>query len=84
MRTTLDIPDETFRRAKIAAVERGTTLRQLVGEALAKELGMTAEKCESSRVRFPLFSSKQPHALSSDAVSQIEVEEDERQDGLAR
>jgi hypothetical protein len=29
MRTTLDIPDDLLERAKIAAVERGATLREL-------------------------------------------------------
>lgn len=83
MRTTLEIPDETFRRAKIVAVERGTTLRQLVGEALAKELGMQPQ-APAGRVRFPVFASKLPGALSLEAVAQAEQDEDEKQDGLAR
>lgn len=40
MRTTLDLPDELFRRAKITAVERGLSLRELVIVALGKDLGM--------------------------------------------
>jgi len=38
MRTTLDLPDEMLRKAKIAAVERRSTLRQLVIEALRREM----------------------------------------------
>lgn len=38
MRTTLDLPDELLKRAKIAAVRRGSTLRDLVAEALKKLL----------------------------------------------
>jgi hypothetical protein len=38
MRTTLDLPDELLKRAKIAAVERGVTLRELVESALANDL----------------------------------------------
>lgn len=38
MRTTLDLPDEVLRRAKIAAVERGSSLRQLVIDALRHEI----------------------------------------------
>lgn len=38
MRTTLDLPDDILRRAKIAAVERGSSLRQLVIDALRQEL----------------------------------------------
>jgi hypothetical protein len=38
MRTTLNLPDELMRRAKIAAVKRGSTLRDLVAEALRRLL----------------------------------------------
>jgi len=38
MRTTLDLPDDLLKRAKIAAVKRGSTLRDLVAEALRKLL----------------------------------------------
>jgi hypothetical protein len=38
MRTTLDLPDDILRRAKIAAVERGSSLRQLVTDALRREI----------------------------------------------
>ncbi len=38
MRTTFDLPDDLMRRAKIAAVRRGSTLRDLVAEALRKLL----------------------------------------------
>ncbi len=38
MRTTLDIPEDLLKRAKIEAVQRGTTLRELVGAALEREL----------------------------------------------
>lgn len=38
MKTTLEIPDALFRRAKSAAAERGIPLRALVSEALAEKL----------------------------------------------
>lgn len=38
MRTTLDLPDELLRKAKIAAIERGCTLRALFARALEREL----------------------------------------------
>src|ERR1017187_5434506 len=38
MKTTLEIPDDLFRRAKSAAAEQGIPLRELVSEALAEEL----------------------------------------------
>ena len=38
MKTTLEIPDALFRRAKSAAAERGIPLRELVTQALAEKL----------------------------------------------
>ena len=38
MKTTIEIPDLLFRRAKSAAAERGIPLRELVSEALADKL----------------------------------------------
>ena len=38
MRTTLDLPDDIMMRAKIAAVMRGLTLRELMLEALLRLL----------------------------------------------
>ena len=38
MKTTLEIPDALFRRAKSAAAERGIPFRELVSEALADKL----------------------------------------------
>jgi hypothetical protein len=38
MKTTLDIPDPLFRKAKSKAAERGQSLKQLVTEALQEKL----------------------------------------------
>lgn len=38
MKTTLDIPDDLFRKAKITAAEEGRSLRELVAEALREKL----------------------------------------------
>lgn len=38
MKTTLEIPDPLFRRAKARAAERGQTLKALVTEALQEKL----------------------------------------------
>ena len=42
MRTTLDIPDLLFHRAKRAALDQNTTLKALVARGLEKELGISA------------------------------------------
>ena len=38
VKTTLDIPDPVFRRAKATAAERGQALREFVTEALQEKL----------------------------------------------
>jgi len=38
MRTTIDLPDEVFKKAKIKAIESGMTLKELFLHALEKEL----------------------------------------------
>ncbi|MGO9260726.1 MAG: hypothetical protein ACLQU1_31130 [Bryobacteraceae bacterium] len=38
MKTTLEIPDALFRRAKSAAAEQGIPLRELISEALVEKL----------------------------------------------
>ena len=38
MKTTLEMPDELFRRAKALAASRGMTLKQLVTEAVEQRL----------------------------------------------
>ena len=42
MKTTVEIPDVLFRRAKAAAATRGIPLRAFVSEALAEKLRATA------------------------------------------
>ena len=81
MRTTLDLPDDLLRRAKIAAVERGTTLRELVGVALERELAAAHSKApERTRMRFPVFSSRAPATLdlTSADIALLEEKEDRR------
>lgn len=42
MKTTLEIPDAVFRRAKSKAAERGVPLRQFVTEAVEEKLTASA------------------------------------------
>jgi len=44
MKTTLEIPDFLFRRAKSVAAERGIPLRQLVTEAVQEKLKPTSQQ----------------------------------------
>jgi len=44
VKTTLEIPDFLFRRAKSVAAERGISLRQFVTEAVQEKLRITPEE----------------------------------------
>jgi hypothetical protein len=46
MKTTLEIPDPIFRRAKSAAAERGIPLREFVTEAVRDKLAARASVAE--------------------------------------
>ena len=46
MKTTLEIPDAIFRRAKSVAAERGIPLREFVTEAVREKLAAGARNAE--------------------------------------
>jgi hypothetical protein len=46
MKTTLEIPDAVFRRAKSAAAERGIPLREFVTEAVRNKLATEAKAAD--------------------------------------
>lgn len=51
MKTTLEIPDHIFRRAKSAAAERGIPLREFVTEAVKDKLVANAKRGEKPWVK---------------------------------
>ena len=57
MRTTFDLPDDLMRRAKIAAVKRGSSLRDLVAEAirrlLAEQSGPKPQRMTEAPIKLP-------------------------------
>ena len=51
MKTTLEMPDELFRRAKATAAQRGQSLNQLVTAALERELAGAVAGARTSKRR---------------------------------
>jgi hypothetical protein len=49
MKTTLEMPDKLFRRAKATAAQRGQSLKQLVTAALERELAGPAPGTKTSK-----------------------------------
>lgn len=71
MRTTLDLPDPTFRQLKVLAARRGQTLKQVLRSAVEKELAGTG-RTRSRRVKFPILDSRQPGTLN---LTNAEIED---------
>ena len=53
MKTTFEIPDPLFRKAKARAAERGQSLKDFVTEALAAKLSSSSRPSASTPVRGP-------------------------------
>ena len=51
MKTTLEMPDELFRRAKATAAKRGQSLKQLVTTAVEHELAKPSKPATSPKAR---------------------------------
>jgi hypothetical protein len=86
MRTTLDLPDDILRRAKIEAVERGSTLRQLIIEALQREMASTGRpRKRLARPPVKLAADAPLRRLSPEAVKRLHAEDLQRsEEGKAR
>lgn len=75
MRTTLDLPDDILRRAKIEAVERGSSLRQLVIDALQREMaGAGRPKKRLARPPVKLAGDAPLRHLSPEAVKRLDAQ----------
>ncbi len=77
MKTTIDLPDALYRRVKIAAAERATTLRALVIESL--ERGLFGRECSTKempiRERFSVDDSGWPVLRRKPGDSTVITEE---------
>jgi hypothetical protein len=79
MRTTIDLPDPLFRRAKAAASLKGLSLKSFIGEALEHEL--QAERAvlgPGQHVKLPLVPSGAPgsRALTPERAAELLEQED--------
>jgi len=72
MRTTLDLPDETFRELKTLAARQGVTLKSVLHRAVEKELRRPQNESGGRRMNFPIVDSKEPASLD---LSNAEIEE---------
>ncbi|MBM3747196.1 MAG: hypothetical protein FJW34_15520 [Acidobacteria bacterium] len=61
MRTTVDIPDPTYRELKARAAREGCSVKALVLRGVQKELRPAARR--KGRVQLPMVRSKEPGSL---------------------
>ncbi|MEX2577538.1 MAG: hypothetical protein WD342_00660 [Verrucomicrobiales bacterium] len=93
MKTTIDIPEPLYRRAKIRSVERGRTLRQTVLEALerflvqaeAEERAKPKKSFHQRRTLRPEFRNLLASGVfgaGTDSAQIVSEERDSREDAL--
>jgi hypothetical protein len=81
MKTTLEIPDTVFRRAKSAAAERGIPLRQFVTEAVRAKLKTPSSSADKpwmksfGKLRHLRKETARINRLIEDEFEQIETED---------
>ena len=84
MRTTIELPDELFRSAKMAAADRGSTFRELVMQGLRKVLSEAAEKPDASRLPKLPKRGRKAYDLSNEEIESLLMAEDAKRYGRSR
>jgi hypothetical protein len=69
MRTTIDLPDDLARAAKVRAAERGETLKEMLTRAIAREVAADPHSKRTGRVALPLV------AAGADATVDVTSED---------
>lgn len=57
MRTTIDLPDSLFRKTKAVAALRGSSMKDLIVQALEREVTPAVPRSKGKRVKLPLIRS---------------------------
>lgn len=60
MRTTVDIPDQTYRQLKSKAALRGCSVKELILRGVKAELNGETQEQHKGKVTLPLVKSKRP------------------------
>ena len=75
MRTTVEIPDGIFRKAKAKAALRGESFRHFLVSVLQRDLEQP-EPSVKKRLKGPLFSKQKPLVSTAEDLSKILEEDD--------
>lgn len=74
MRTTIDLPDELVRAARVRAAESDESLKDLFTRALTKELGRPVRK---ARRDLPVIGSHHPGRSTITAAELAQIQSDD-------
>jgi len=75
MRTTLEIPDRLFKKAKLKAVHEGLTLKDIVNRALERDLASTADDNKTRRARADRLFAALDQARNTQPVGRLNRDE---------
>ncbi len=75
MRTTLDIPDEVFKKAKLKAVHEGVALKEIFTRALIRDLAEPANDVSARRARAARLFSALDQAGNTQPVGRLNRDE---------
>jgi len=82
VKTTIDIPERLYRRAKVRAAQQGTTLKKLLLDALEQSLAprLNSPKSEGAafdvnEIGFPVFRRRGKGVLINELVNQLQEQE---------
>ncbi len=84
MKTTLEIPDPLFRKAKSTAAQQGITLRQFVNDALREKLSAASAAPGAAPAWMKFFGKGKPFAAAIREIDRViekefgQVEDEDR------
>jgi hypothetical protein len=81
MRTTLDLPPDLMRAAKVRAAQRGESLKDLFTRAIAHEVSTPGRGSRAGRLTFPLIGrddGPRVDVTNTDIEASFEAEDVER------
>jgi hypothetical protein len=63
MRTTIDIPDEIYRKLKVKAATEGQTVREIALRGIQREIGLPVVLPARKKFQIPVIRSAHPGTL---------------------
>ena len=75
MRTTLDLPDDVFKQAKLKAVHEGLTLKDVVTNALRRDLNVDQSAAVQRKARAAQLFAALDQARNTQPVGRLKREE---------